>query len=102
MDYTRFLVRLSDPLPELTALAQDRLLIRVGHLDSLLLIRSLAPNWGCVGEAIARGAVYPIDPVPVEDIMRLVACADGSTPLSQPAPHPPHPPGAWGRRLRLL
>ena len=91
MDYSRFSITLSDALPELTALARDRLLIRVGHIDPLLLIRSLPPNWGAVGEAIARGQVFPIDPVNPEEVMRLLASGDGELPWPQPPPSPPHP-----------
>jgi hypothetical protein len=102
MDYSRLLVRLSEPLPELTALRRDRLLIRVGHVDPLLLIRSLPPNWGCVGEAIARGEVYPIEPVqPVEEIMRLVASADGPSLPLQLARRPQYPTPTRHRVFRL-
>lgn len=86
MDYTRFAVRLLEDLPQLDAITNDRLLVRVGHLDSLLLIRSLPPNYGAVGEAVERGLVLPIDAVSPLEVMRLLACAGAPSSL------PPYPP----------
>lgn len=100
MDYTRFAVELTHPLPELTGLPCDRLLIRVGHLDPLLLVRSLPPNWGAVGEAIAHGRVFPIDPIDPEDVMRVLASAAASLPWPVPAPNPT--PGRPARPSRVL
>lgn len=102
MDYTRFSIQLDQPFPELTALPRDRLLIRVGHADPLLLIRSLPPNWGAIAEAITRGQVSPIDPVTPEEIMRLVAGGEHQPPWPGLPPSLPRhrPPRAQLRRLK--
>lgn len=101
MDHSRFAIRLLADLPILSAIVGDRLLIRVGHPEPIILIRSLAPNYGAIVEAIARGDAFPADAgQQLGDITRQLVYADGTPPPPTPLP-PLSQPGHQPRVLRF-
>lgn len=101
MDHGHFAIRLFADLPHLRALTGDRLLIRVGHVEPILLVRALVPNYGAIVEALSRGHAFPVDRgQPVEEITRQLVFAGGSRPLPSPLP-PPDPRGHRPRVLRF-
>lgn len=99
MDLPSFVLRLTRAIPRIGAQAGDRLIVRVGHPEAVVLHRVLPPNYGLVLDAIDGGELEMISPQleACELIDRLRAVGDE---LPQLPGRPSRAPrGNW--RLRL-
>lgn len=66
----QFAIRLILPLPAFGAKPGDRILVRPGHPDPVLLIRSLPQRFDVITRAIADGSAEPLDPEHSSDEVR--------------------------------
>lgn len=104
MDYRDFVVRVCSPLPELTGipgLGDDRLCVRVGHIEPIAFVRILPPSYGLVIQALESGMVEPLSlQTPLGDLLSTLARAEGGYPTGLlPGPPSPSRPGS---KVRLL
>ncbi len=92
MSATDFGVQLIHPLAIFRGEPGDRLIVRVGHPDPIMLIRRLPPNYGAIITALDLGYVLPLNP--------HRAAAELITTLTELQAAPPPPPRRDGRASR--
>lgn len=102
MDYQNFAVQLIAPLPPFRAEPRDRLIVRVGHDDPIILQRSLPPNYGLIVQALEQGLVLPLSRLRHADELIEMLAASGSLAQPVPAPQSPAPPWRSARHLHRL
>lgn len=92
MDHTRFGVELVAPLPIFRGEPGDRLAVRVGHEEAIMLCRVLPPNYGAVVEALEYGLARPLNPtLRPEELVAILAATRRYRPHRE----------RWPRALRL-
>ncbi len=106
--HSHFGVQLLTPLAIFAGLPNDRLIVRVGSPDPITLVRSLAPNYGVLCDALANGLVMPLgseyEAGELIAALHRLQLAEPSTSSSLPpaVPPPRWPRHRWPRHLTLV
>lgn len=61
MDESHFIAALRSRLPELNGLPGDRIMVRPGHTNPVVLIRYPAGDFGVIADALIAGDLEPLD-----------------------------------------
>ena len=97
-----FVLRLTRAIPRIGARPGDRLVVRVGHEEAVILHRVLPSNYGLVLEAIDGGEVEVISPqIAACDLLDQLRAVGGASPPLPSRPTAP-PRGSWRPRLHRL
>jgi hypothetical protein len=77
-DEMRFGVHVLEPLPIFRAESGDRLIVRIGHPEPLILMRTLPANYAAITKALCAGTAVPLNPMrPTYELIRLLSETQG-------------------------